>query len=167
MGKVKESATSTNMRPRPEQTKRQKQQHFKCVRDSAGSTAFVGAIQVQFKRSGNPSAEAKCCHAVLRPSRIRALTCTLDLEREVTVAEAPRKNRWEGMTLHFVSMEVLVEGRNSEQLRSHIEWCLSREGAPVRWAVVESDETAGTCRIDAVVSRRREDGLDEEPRRSL
>lgn len=57
------------------------------------------------------------------------------------------------MSLHFVSKTVSVSGRSSEELRIHIENVLQSEGAPVRWAIVEADENAGTCRVDAVVSQ--------------
>lgn len=57
------------------------------------------------------------------------------------------------MTLHFISKMISVDGRSSEQLRQHIESTLKTEGEPVRWAIVEADETNGTCQVDAVISR--------------
>lgn len=57
------------------------------------------------------------------------------------------------MALHFVSKTVSVDGRSSEELRLHIEDILQTEGVPVRWAIVDADKNAGTCRVDAVISR--------------
>lgn len=58
------------------------------------------------------------------------------------------------MTLHFVSKTVSLNGRSSEELRIHIGNILRMEGVPVRWAIVEANENVGTCRVDAIVSKR-------------
>jgi len=74
---------------------------------------------------------------------------TLAVKTSPTTETHPR---WVSMALKFISKNVSVDGRNSIELREHIELTLSEEGDPVRWAVVEANEEEGTCRIDAVVS---------------
>lgn len=65
--------------------------------------------------------------------------------------EAP--GEFKGMTLHFISKTILVDGRPSNVLRQHIEDVLQEEGDPIRWAIVDADIEQQTCRVDAVVSR--------------
>lgn len=61
-------------------------------------------------------------------------------------------SRWDGLTLHFVSLKVPVErsAAGPAALRMFIERKLSAEGCPVRWAVVKADAVELT--VDAVVS---------------
>lgn len=61
------------------------------------------------------------------------------------------------MTLHFISKQVTVNGRNSLQLRTFIEDVLCMERDPVRWAIVKVDKEKDTCQVDAVVSRPQPD----------
>ena len=69
-------------------------------------------------------------------------------------AVAPKAvNKWRGMTLHFVALEVSRDKRNSKELNDYIVERLEEEGDPVRWAIVAADEEKGTCFIEAVVSR--------------
>lgn len=64
-----------------------------------------------------------------------------------------RKAGWESMKLDFVSLTVYKENRDSSQLVDHIEEKLQEHGDPIRWAIIEGNTEAGTCRVDAVVSR--------------
>lgn len=88
-----------------------------------------------------------------RTCSVHTTRCTLDVRTEPKTLPTEKKTKWDGMTLHFVSLEVTVGGRNSEQLRQHVEESLEKEGEPVRWAIVDSNEETGTCRVDAVVSK--------------
>lgn len=67
-------------------------------------------------------------------------------------AQGDKDTAWNTMELAFVSLDVAVEGRNSAELREHIELLLREKGDPVRWAIVSTDRNRSVCHVDAVVS---------------
>lgn len=87
-----------------------------------------------------------------RRRRYRCAMTAAHTSAETAVA-ANTNNKWSGMTLHFVNLEVSRDGRNSKELNDYILRRLAQDGDPVRWAIVAADEQKGTCYIEAVVSR--------------
>lgn len=114
--------------------------------------AFAFPLPLQ---SQHPMPSLKQCKTPTR-KWAAAPRCTLDvrIESKTVKTQAPleQKCKWDGMKLKFITLELTVANRNSEQLRLHIESRLAEHGDPVRWAVVQTDDPTDTVRVDAVVS---------------
>ena len=55
------------------------------------------------------------------------------------------------MTTHFITAEIdLTE--NPEELPQAVEAELNKRGEPLRWAIIDVDETAKTAKVEAVVT---------------
>lgn len=107
------------------------------------SNTFYGQQQVCLD-AGKPQ-QRHPIQAARRSARISMMLTERESETDV-------RKRWESMALHFVSLDVSVSGRNSAELRDHIEDLLTKEGEPVRWAIVDSDAMKGTVHVEAVVT---------------
>lgn len=130
------------------------------MRPEAHASGFIGSISSGLVQH-NPSRSttlgcAKPNVAVSQTSktrRCRWLMATPSRANGATAVAPKAVNKWRGMTLHFVALEVSRDKRNSKELNDYIVERLEEEGDPVRWAIVAADEEKGTCFIEAVVSR--------------